>query len=515
MPAPLAKRYLFKLLSNLVSVPVYIIMEALLPRALGPQLYGNYSFSTTLFLQFTGFMDMGSSTCLYNFLSRHCGRTSLVAFYIRIIIIVCLIVLLIACLGLWQPAGNLLLPDMPSWFAPLAAIWALLTWMGRVFRSTNDALGVTIPSELWRSSLAIGGAIFLILLYCFSLLNIYTLFIQQYILLAATALAFWKVTHNFWARANNKFSLIVPLKAKKAYARRFFNYSHPLFIQALLSFLMLGAERWLLQWFNGSAQQGFYALSQKVGMACFLFVSAMTPLLMRELSVFWGKKDIIGMGRLINRYAPLLYAIAAYFSCFTMVEAEAMVEIFGGSEFGAAVLPVQIMALYPLHQTYGQMATSVFHASGKTRVLRDLTALECCYGMLATWILLAPGPLGGLHLGAAGLAIKTVGVQIFSVNLCLWLASRLVPFNFSRNLLHQIVCVLAFTSLALLCRHLSCNIPELSDHLLWRFFISGILYSGLAILTTLAAPALLGLRRKEIKEIMTRLYILLKKYKSR
>ncbi len=46
----LARRYAFKLLANVASVPVYLAMEAILPRALGPRMYGNYSFATNLFL---------------------------------------------------------------------------------------------------------------------------------------------------------------------------------------------------------------------------------------------------------------------------------------------------------------------------------------------------------------------------------------------------------------------------------------------------------------------------------
>ena len=89
------------------------------------------------------------------------------------------------------------------------------------------------------------------------------------------------------------------------------------------------------------------------------------------------------MGRLMTRFAPLLYALAAYFSCFTLVEAKTLVHIFGGQEFAAAILPVQIMSLYPLHQAYGQMAGSVFHATGRTKILRNITAAECVYGFAA------------------------------------------------------------------------------------------------------------------------------------
>ena len=66
----LARRYICKLLANVASVPVYLAMEAILPRALGPAMYGNYSFATNFFQQLFMFLDMGTSTCFYNALSR-------------------------------------------------------------------------------------------------------------------------------------------------------------------------------------------------------------------------------------------------------------------------------------------------------------------------------------------------------------------------------------------------------------------------------------------------------------
>ena len=77
----LARRYAFKLLANVASVPVYLAMEAILPRALGPRMYGNYSFATNLFQQLSGFLDMGTSTCFYNALSRRQNETGLIGFY--------------------------------------------------------------------------------------------------------------------------------------------------------------------------------------------------------------------------------------------------------------------------------------------------------------------------------------------------------------------------------------------------------------------------------------------------
>lgn len=504
MPPTLARRYIVKLAANLVAVPVYLAMEAMLPRALGPAIYGNYSFATNLFQQFSGFLDMGTSTCLYNSISRRHTESPLLAFYLRIMGLVGFLGLLAALFLLaWPAAASLLMPDLPAGLAPLAALWAFLTWAGRVLRSTNDALGATIPSETWRSALSMGGVCALAALFFFNQLNISTLFIQQYLLLGATALAYWHVTRAHWQKMGIPFKMALSSAQKKEYKKEFFDYSHPLFVQALLAFGMLTIERWLLQWFDGSAEQGFFALSQKVGLACFLFVSAMTPLLMREFSIAWGKGDKMAMGSMLDRFAPLLYALAAYFSCFTLVEGRALVEIFGGAEFLAAILPVQIMALYPLHQAYGQIAGSIFHASGKTRTLRNISALECVYGLALAWIMLAPGSLGGLNLGATGLAIKTVAVQFFTVNLYLYLASKFIPVSFIKNLVHQIACVAVFIALACLAREISHLFLE--NGFFWRFCLSGLLYSLLVLALCLSLPSFIGLSHQSLRELARRL----------
>lgn len=504
----LAHRYIFKLLANLASVPVYLLMEAILPRALGPQVYGNYSFATALFQQFSGFMDMGTSTCLYNALSRRQREEALFRFYLRIALLVALLTILCGLVVTAPQIGHWLMPDVPLWIAPMAALWAYLTWWGRVLRSVNDALGETVSSETWRTICSILGVLLLLAMYLGDCLNLHTLFLQQYLLLGASALAYWHISRKCWRGMGLPPTITPDRKLSRAYIREFLNYSHPLFVQALLSFAMLTVERWLLQWFDGSAQQGFFALSQKVSLACFLFVSAMTPLLMRELSIAWGDRDLQAMGSLLTRFAPLLYGIAAFFSCFTLVEGKALVQIFGGEAFLAATVPVEIMALYPLHQAYGQMAGSVFHACGKTSILRNLTALECVYGLAAAWFLLAPGTLWGLNLGATGLAIKTVGVQFISVNICLWLVSRMLPFNFWRNFCHQFFCVAIFIGVALFIRHISQLILPAESAFVWRFLLSGLNYSCAIALLCLMRPELLGLSRQELKDLALRFHLM-------
>ncbi|MDR1777485.1 MAG: lipopolysaccharide biosynthesis protein [Desulfovibrio sp.] len=502
---PLARRYAFKLLANVASVPLYLLMEAILPRALGPSMYGNYSFATNFFQQLSGFLDMGTSTCFYNALSRRQEETGLIGFYMRISLAVAAITLFVSLLVLVPPLGKLLMPDVPLWLAPPAALWAFLTWWGRVLRSMNDAGGVTVASEMARTATSLFSAALLICLFFGGYLNIGTLFAQQYLMLALTAWAYWIVTRRHWRAQERILHFRLDKEQCRSYRREFFSYSHPLFVQSLLSFFMLTAERWLLQWFDGSAQQGFFALSQKVSMACFLFVSAMTPLLMRELSIAWGRNDKEGMGRLLDRFAPPLYVVAAYFSCFTLAEGAAMSMLFGGEQFSAAIIPVQIMALYPLHQAYGQLAGAVFHAAGRTRVLRNMAALECCYGFAAAWFFLAPPHLMGMNLGATGLALKTVLAQCVTVNCYLYLASRFIPLSFGRNLAHQAWSLMFLLPPAFFCREITLGLGLGGADSLLRFCVSGMLYSALIAAVCCIFPRLLGMSRQDARELLARI----------
>ena len=520
----LGKRYAFKLVSNVATIPLFFILEAVLPRALGPAAYGNYNFSTTLFQNFTNFLDMGTSTCLYTSLSKRPGEFGLVAFYVRVALAVLALCLLAGGLMFLPGAGQWLMPGVPLWMALPAALWAYVTWAGRVARGMNDALGLTTHSEPVRVGVNVFSALLLLGLYFGGVLTLPVLFGHQYLTLGLLAAGFALCLRGTWAESPAGHSSRLGRwrlgKAEFAgYGREFWRYSGPLFVTALCSAFALSGERWMLQFFNGSAEQGYFSLSQKVGMACFMFVSAMTPLITRDLAVAHGKGDAREMARLLDRFAPMLYAVSAWLACFTLAEAPAVVRLFGGGRFADAILPVQIMALYPIHQGYGQVAAAVFYATGETRLLRNLTLVTLFAGLICAWILIAPPdfaqsaaapggqaggfvpawlPLGGFGLGAAGLACKMVGVQFVTVNLLLLACRRSAPFRYWRNLAHQVICPAALLVLAFAARYgtEAAGLGQAQDIL--RFLVSGICYCLLCLVLAFACPFVLGLQRGEL-----------------
>jgi O-antigen/teichoic acid export membrane protein len=231
-------------------------------------------------------------------------------------------------------------------------------------------------------------------------------------------------------------------------------------------------------------------------MACFLFVTAMTPLLMREMAVAHGNNDPGEMGRLLDRFAPPLYAVAAWFSCFMVVEAPAVVRLFGGAEFAGAMAAVRIMAFYPVHQGYGQLVSAAYYATGETRALRNITLISLAGGFLCAWVLLAPGERGGWGLGAAGLAVKMTVVQMATVNLLLVVCRRMIPFDLRRNLIHQIFCPLCLFGLVLAARTATAGFG--AEDSPGRLCLSAACYGLLTLGAVWICPFILGTRREEI-----------------
>ena len=285
-----------------------------------------------------------------------------------------------------------------------------------------------------------------------------------------------------------------------AYAKEFYQYSHPLFVYALVGLFVGILDRWLLQVFSGSVQQGFYGLSYQIGAVCFLFTGAMTPLITREFSIAYAKQDISQMAFLFRRYIPLFYGVAAFFSCFIAMQAENVAYIFGGAKFQDATLAIAIMAFYPIHQTYGQLSGSIFFATAQTGLYRNIGITFMIIGLPITYFLIAPVDMIGLNAGSTGLAIKMVLMQFIAVNVQLYFNSKFLKLSFWKYFVHQIVCVgslllLAFVSLKVI------DYLHISSNIVINFLLNGIIYSISVAGLTYFVPSLFGLTRKDMHSI--------------
>ena len=495
----LQRRYFFKLATGFVGLGLGLVTQTIIPRGLGPRAYGDFAFLSNFFTQVVGFLDTGTSMGLFTKLSQRPRESGLVVFYGYFVGLVALLIAGFLAAARTTGASAHIWPGQSLGMVYLAAVWGLMAWLVKLATMMADAYGLTVQSALAAMGQKVLGLALIALLFGLNWLRLTTFFFYHYAImvffLAAVALLLRRAGHRVdW---HQKLSGV----EVRGYLREFYNYSHPLFLYALVGLVTGLFDRLLLQVFGGSVEQGFYGLSYQIGVLCFLCTSAMTPLLTREFAIAFGARDLAQMARLFRRYIPLLYGVSAYFGCFLAVQADKVIYLMGGQNFQGAYLAVAIMLFYPIHQTYGQLCGSVFFATGQTALYRNIGIIIMLIGLPVTYFLIAPSDKMGLNAGASGLAIKMVLLQFVAVNIQLYFNSRFLRLRFWRYVAHQLISVGCLLVVALLVTLLVDKALPIHGGVFIGFLLAGFLYTLIAIALICCQPIVFGLKKQDIDSL--------------
>jgi len=493
----LKKRYIYKLSTNLIGGFVNLFSIAIIPRALGVVNFGNFNFTTTIVTQFLNLLEFRTSTCFYTKLAQRPKENKLVLFYsfLSVLIFLFLSVLIIGIA--FSPIKQLVFQDQSSVIIIYALFLVILTWVLEIFIKTMDAHGETVPLERMRIWNKVLGGLVLVILYFSNQLDLNNYFYYQYVLL----LLLLYYLYRFLKRSSY---LIFDSPLTKldfiSYLKEFYKYSGPLGFYVILQFIHISFDRWILQYYGGSYQQGIYSFSFGISSVCLLFTTTMIPLFTRELSVAAGNQNIKQMASLYRLFVPMLYAITAYFCCFIFVESKSIINLFGGNEYSTAELTLKILAFYPLVSVYSNLNGSVIYANGRTSLVLKLALIFTPLSMITSWLLINTG-YWGFNLGAEGLAIKEIILELISVVIILYVNTDFLELRFRNYLVHMIFSILPFLVFAYSAHfivHWLCSELNFSPNPIILFFISGVVYSLLSLLIVWIYPMVFGLSRKDI-----------------
>jgi O-antigen/teichoic acid export membrane protein len=499
----LKKRYLAKLSANMVGLGINLVTQTIIPRGLGPRTYGNFHFLSNFFTQVVGFLDMGTSIGFYTKLSQRQKDFGLVSFYFTFVGLASLFLFIIMGCVHRTSTYAVFWPGQKLIYIYMAAVWGVLTWIVQILQKMADAYGVTVSTEIASILQKAMGLVLILSLFLVNQLNLTNFFLYHYFVLIFLSVAF------IWVMGRKGYSLRRSWRLSRAhiktYTKELYHYSHPLFIYALVGMVVNILDRWMLQKFSGSVEQGFYSLSYQIGAICFLFTSAMTPLITREFAIAFGNNDLTEMARLFRRYVPLFFAITAYFACFIAMEADKVTLIMGGEKFQQAALAVTIMSFYPIYQTYGQLSGSVFFATGQTGLYRNIGIAFLLVGLPLTYFLLAPKARLGLNAGATGLAIKMIALNFIGVNVQLYFNARLLGLRLWRYVGHQFGCIAILVVIAAVAGKVVDTVWRPSEMII-SFVTSGIIYTLLVAFLGLGFPMIFGLSRNDVKTMYTAIW---------
>jgi O-antigen/teichoic acid export membrane protein len=484
----LNKRYFFKILSKLITAPLTLIVQAILPRGLGPEVYGKYTFQTNIFQQVISFFDSGTTLAFYTGLSKNLQDKSIIRFYGGYSVIASIIVLITTSLIFLFNQNQSVFPGQEALYIFMTIFFIIITWWSEIIYKIIDAYGLTVNGEKILIYQKVFSGFIIFILYYYNLITLLNVFIYNYIVLFILII-WW----TFALYKNKIFILIIPklsIGDRKEKIIYFWKYSSPLLVYAFFGMIFALFDNWLLMKFAGPIQQGYFGLAFKLSSISFMFTGAMTQLITREFSIAHESNNLKKIASLFEKYIPLLYFVATFLSVFLIIYADFFTKLFGGKEFVKGVMPIAIMLFYPIHQTYGQLSGSLFYSTGQTKIYRNIGIFVLPIGLCFTWIALAPLRNFGFELGATGLALKTVLVQLITVNIQLYFNTKYLKLSFFKFVWHQTYSLIVILLFAYLSRSIvSC----FGSNELFSIFLSGILYTASILIFLYFKPSSISL----------------------
>jgi O-antigen/teichoic acid export membrane protein len=407
---------------------------------LGPVVYGNFDLLTDYANRIINFLDGGVSVAFYTKLSQDKTNKTLVRYYGWLVLIVSMIYFFFVLATVFNTIYHVVWPGQEFTHIVLSALLGIITFCSNGALRMVDACDLTIKGERVKMvqlliSIVVFGGAFLIFKQT-SLAEFY--YIHIFLIIGLFG-------GNYYILKRAGFSIFPSVKLKKAdinfYSRSFWEYSNPLILSGIITLVAGLGGRWILQLYGGSMQQGFFALSYKVSTFVFLFTGAMMPLLMREVSLSFGKNEFENIRSLFIKNLKILYFLVTFMAVYVSLNSDFITTILGGKGFEEAGIVVGLMAFYPVHQTIGQINGTIYMSTERTKGYRNINLVFSPLSIVFSYFFMAPVSAFGLGLGAVGLAIEMIVIQFISQNVLLYFNCKYLNFSFIRLFLYQIVII--------------------------------------------------------------------------
>ena len=214
--------------------------------------------------------------------------------------------------------------------------------------------------------------------------------------------------------------------------RDYWSYCSPLVLYSWFGFAYTFADNWMLQRFGGSTQQAFYAVGTQFSAISRFATTSMLQIFWKEVAEAHAKGDSLLVEKLYKKVSRFLYAVAAVISGLLIPWSRELILITLGPAYIQGTFILALVLLYPLHQTMGQINSTVFFATARTGAQVKIGIASALVSIPLSYFILAPidAVVPGLGLGGAGLAIKLVVMTVVVVNLISWWFCRTHKWNF-------------------------------------------------------------------------------------
>lgn len=501
-------RFLLSVASNTARAGINFLSGLLVARALSPAGYGDLTFLLVSFSAIRTLLDMGSSNAFYTFISAERRGRRFYVFYggwlaIQFAIVTALVALimpqeLISRIWLDHDRTTILLAFAATFMQQ--QVWQMITQIGEASRKTVRTQTI---------NMAVGIVHFIVIALFFlagrlSVELIFFIIIIEYLLAAVWASRFLRHTEPDGNAPQNDLSFAEMM-------REYGRYCRPLILLSWIGFAYNFADGWLLQRFGGAGQQGFYQIASQFAGVSLIATTSILNILWKEVAEAHGRGDTARVAELYRKVNHGLLMLGAVLSGLLIPWTHEIVMVSLGEAYIMAAPVMMVMFLYPIHQSMGQVGGTMLLASGKTSAYMIISGCFMLISLPVSYLIQAPpeaAPFSGLGLGAEGMAIKTVILNVVSVNVQAWIVARYCAVKY--DWFYQIIAVSGVVAIGYCARFFSGVFFDLTSitgvgQMVLPFLFSIAAYLAGVFILIWAMPWLAGIERSEVTNALKKI----------
>ena len=417
-------RFFVSFASNALRALLSFATGLILARGLAPAGYGDLAFLLGSFVAIRSLLDLGTSNAFYTFISQERRPLKYYTYYFSWLCAQFLLTAavifavfpdeLISRVWLGHARGVILLAFSASFLQQ--QVWQTVNQVGEAARDTLKVqllnVSLTLVYLLGAGALAWSGSI--------SVPAVLGFMIALYLVFSALAVL-------ILLGGAKKIEAPGPRVTLAEMFGQYRKYCSPLILLSVIGFAHDFADKWLLQFFGGSGQQGFYQVAFQFSTVSILATASMLNIFWKEISEASKLGDTKRIAALFGKVSRGLYMVGAVISGFLIPWSAEILGALLGKAYAPAGLVFSLMLFYPVHGSLGQIAGTMMFAGERTKQYLAVSAFFMLLSLPVSYLLQAPVGavfLPGLGLGALGLALKMVLLNIACVNVMLWVVAR-------------------------------------------------------------------------------------------
>jgi O-antigen/teichoic acid export membrane protein len=288
--------------------------------------------------------------------------------------------------------------------------------------------------------------------------------------------------------------------------QEYITYCTPLIFYSIMGFGYAFADRWLLQNYGGSIQQGLYEIALRFGMVSLLITMSLHNIFWKEIAEAKEKGDFERMRVLYRKASRFLFSLGIFIAGLLVPWSEKIIRLMIGPSYIEGSLVLVVMLIYSAFRSLGILNISMLLAGSKPKAHVTFSTIFMVVSIPASYLVLAPinAQLPGLQLGSLGLAIKTLVIAIFQSSVVSWWICR--DYGWKFDWVYQIIVLSVALSLGWISFKL---IETLKIFTSLNLIIEGglalFVYCVLVGIIIWFVPGVMGVSRQEIKNCLFKL----------